>query len=196
MTLTCRIAAALLIATIVACASSPPTLVALPAAPYPTSDQTTVESSGPTVLLRRVIVPGYLDGFPVVIGRRGQTLIVSNDVEWAERLSDGAARVLRDALSQRLGPSRVLIEGDGRIPDADLTIELAALDPQAEGQLRLDARWTFLGTAGDRASRTGRTQLQVPLENPTASGVAAATAQALGRLADTLAIEAERVKPR
>lgn len=196
MTLTRCISAALLVATIVACASSPPTLVALPAAAYPTSDQTTVESSGPTVLLRRVIVPGYLDGFPVVIGRRGQTLIVSNDVEWAERLSDGTARVLRDALSQRLGPSRVLIEGDGRIPDADLTIELAVLDPQAGNHLQLDARWTFLGITGDRLSHAGRTRVQVPLDSPAPSSVAAATAEALGRLADTLAIEAERVKPR
>ena len=196
MTSTCRIKVALLALTIAGCASSPPTLVTLPPAPHATATENTVERSGPTVLLRRVIVPGYLDAFPVLIGRRGNALIVSDGTEWAERLSDGAARVLRDALSQRLGPSRVLIEGDGRIPDADLTIELAALDPQTDGQLQLDARWTFLGTAGDRASRTGRTQLQVPLENQTASGVAAATAQALGRLADTLAIEAERVKPR
>jgi uncharacterized lipoprotein YmbA len=192
MTSACRIKVALLALTIAACASSPPTLVALPPAPHATATQNTVERSGPTVLLRRVIVPGYLDAFPVLIGRRGNALIVSDGTEWAERLSDGAARVLREALSQRLGPSRVLIEGDGRIPHADLSIELLALDPQ-DGELRLDARWTFLGSAGDRTSRAGRTQLHVPLDSPTPSGVATATADALGRLADTLAVEAERV---
>ena len=196
MTLACRITSAFLVMTIGACASAPPTLVALPVAPYPTSDQTTVGSSDRSVLLRRVIVPGYLDGFPVVIGRKGQTLILSNDVEWAERLTDGVARVLRSALSQRLGPSRVLIEGDGRIADVDLTIELAALDPQVSGHLQLDARWTFLGTTGDRRSFAGRTQLQVPLDSPTPSGVAAATAEALGRLADALALQVRRLAPR
>ena len=101
-------------------------------------------------------VPGHLDGFPVVTGRRGETLIVSADAEWAERLTDAAARVLRDALSQRLGPGRVLIEGDGRIPDADLTIEFVALDP-LDGHLVLDARWSFVAAAGERSNHSGRT---------------------------------------
>ena len=99
--------------------------------------------------------------------------------------------MLRDALSQRLGASRVLIAGDGRIPDADLTVEFLALDPQ-QGTLRLDAKWSFLlhmrGTGGAMA---GRTVLEVPLDGTTPAAVAAATADALGRLADVLATQAE-----
>ena len=58
-----------------ACASAPPTLIALPAppaAPAAAADS----AAGLTILLRHVSVPGYLDGFPVVTGRRGETLIV------------------------------------------------------------------------------------------------------------------------
>jgi len=115
-----------------ACASAPVALVALPHAPAAQGSTPSAGASGAgaTVLVREVSVPAYLDGFPVVVGRRGSALAVSRDTEWAERPSTGATRVLRDALSERLGASRVLIAGDGRIPDADLTVEFFALDPQ------------------------------------------------------------------
>lgn len=191
----CRLAFLFLL-TLSGCASSPPALVALPSAPVSASEASTVERPGPSVLVRRVIVPGYLDGIPVVVGRKGTSLVLAERAEWAERLSEGVTRVLRDALTHRLGPSRVLIEGDGRIPDADLTVELLALDPEADGQLRLDARWTFLGSAGERASHAGRTRLAVPLDSPTAPAVASAMAQALGQLADALAMQSARIRAR
>src|SRR5262249_23792403 len=127
-----------------ACASTPVELVALPSAP---PAQVETPNAGATVLVRQVTMPAYLDGFPVVIGRRGSALVVSRNTEWAERPSIGVTRVLRDALSERLGPSRVLIAGDGRIPDADLTVEFLAFDPHADA-LHLDARWSFSCTAG------------------------------------------------
>jgi uncharacterized lipoprotein YmbA len=195
MTAKRRIAIALLALAMSACASAPVSLVALPPAPPPAANQNRDQTSGTTVLLRSLSLPGYLDNFPVVIGRQGSALMVSHKTEWAERLSDAVARVLRDALSQRLGPARVLIAGDGRIPDADLAVEFLALDPQ-RGALRLDARWTFSCTARGRPSHAGRTRLQVPLEAATAPTVAAATADALGRLADVLAREAECTRPR
>ena len=189
---TCCIATALLAPALAACASSPVALVALPPAPYSAADHDDSRSAQTTILVRPVVLPGYLSAYPVVIGRKGNTLIVSDKTEWAEPFSDAVARVLRHALSQRLGASRVLIAGDGRIPDADLTVEFLALDPQ-QGALRLDAKWSFSCTGGDRASHGGRTSLEIPLEAATATAVAAATADALGRLADVLATQAECV---
>jgi len=179
---TYRAAALLAALAIEACASAPVTLVALPPAPAPEMRDA---GPGPTVLLRKVTVPGYLDSFPVVVGRKGSVLAVSDSTEWAERPSLGVARVLRDALSQRLDAARVLIEGDGRIPDADLTVEFLALDPQ-EAVLHVDARWSFSCTAA-RGSRAGRSQFDVPLASATPGAVAAATTEALSRLADVLA---------
>jgi uncharacterized lipoprotein YmbA len=184
-----RLGIALLAATIAACASSPPTLVALPV-PSPLERHQKVEpASGATILLRPVVLPGYLENYPVVIARSGSTLIVSNDTEWAEPLRDAVARALRAALSERLGPSRVLIDGDGRIPDADLSVEFLALDPQ-RGVLRLDARWTFSCTARKSRGRADRTFLEVPLGDASPAGIATATAEALGRFADVLAAQA------
>jgi len=188
----CCIRIALFAPALVACASSPVALVALPPAPHAATDHNESRSAQTTILLRPLVLPGYLEAYPVVIGRKGNTLIVSDKTEWAEPLTDAVARVLRDALSQRLDASRVLIAGDGRIPDADLTVEFLTLDPQ-QGALRLDAKWSFSCTARDRASHGGRTSLDIPLEAATAPAVAAATADALGRLADVLATQAECV---
>jgi uncharacterized lipoprotein YmbA len=186
---TARIVTAVLASAIAACASAPVTLVTLPAPPNPEAHQAAGRNAGTTILLRPVVVPGYLDNFPVVVGHTGNTLIVSQDTEWAEPFRDAVARVLRDALSRRLGASRVLIAGDGRIPDADLSTEFLALDPR-EGALRLDAAWSFSCTARDRRGRAGRVSLEVPLASPTPAAVASATADALGRLADVLAAQA------
>jgi uncharacterized lipoprotein YmbA len=184
-----RIGVALLAATIAACASSPPTLVALPVPSPGEGHQKAAPTSAATILLRPVVLPRYLENYPVVIARSGSTLIVSNDTEWAEPLRDAAARALRAALSQRLGPSRVLIDGDGRIPDADLSVEFLALDPQ-RGALRLDAKWTFSCTARKSRGRADRTFLEVPLVDASPAGIASATAEALGRFADVLAAQA------
>lgn len=164
-----------------ACASSPVALVALPSAP-PAGTHST--AAGATVLLREVTVPGYLDGFPVVIGRDGSALTVSKNTEWAERPSAGVARVLRDALSQRLEASRVLMAGERRVPDADLTVEFVALDPQGSA-LHLDGRWFFSCARGE-GSRAGRARLDVPLASATPASVAVATTEALARFADVL----------
>jgi len=140
--------------------------------------------AAPTVRLRRVIVPDFLDGYPVVVGRDGQMLVVAAGTEWAERPSLGVARVLRDALSQRLGADRVLIAGDGRHADADLSVELVALDPAA-GILTLDARWSFACRPAGQ-SHGGRAAVRADLSAATPQAVAAATSVALSRLADAL----------
>lgn len=178
-----RIATSIFLAlAITGCASAPVALVALPPAP---AAEMRDAGPGASVLLREVSVPGYLDSFPVVIDRDGSALVISKDAEWAERPSVGVARVLRDALSQRLDADRVLVAGERRIPDVDLTVEFLALDPQGAA-LHLDARWFFSCTAA-RGSRAGRTQLQVPMAAATPAAVAAATTEALSRLADALA---------
>ena len=185
MTIALRAAAAFLALTIAACASSPVALVALPSPPA--SPLGGDHSQSITVRLREVRLPGYLESFPVVTGRTGNALILAENTEWAERLSEGVARVLRDALSQRLGASRVLIAGERRASDADLAIEFLALDPR-EGVLELDARW-FLSCTATGSGRGGRARLQVALDGATPPAVAAATSEALARFSDVLAAE-------
>lgn len=177
---------------IAACASSPPTLVALPSAEA-RGDRATPDSAI-TVRLRHVRLPVYLDGFPVVVGRDGQMLVVADRTEWAERPSDGVTRVLRDALAQRLGSSNVLIAGDGRRADAELTVEFMALDPGRDG-LHLDARWSFACRASGR-SHAGRTAAHVATAAATAQAVASASSEALSQLADAIVAELQCEAPR
>ena len=173
--------------TVAACASSPATRIVLPHPEVASRGAQT--ETGITVRLRRLTLPGYLEDYPVVIGRRGNALVVADKVEWGERLPQGVARVLREALSQRLGPSGVLMPGDHRVPDADLTIEFLSLDP-VEGVLHLDARW-FFSCRASRSGAGGRTRLEVPIENESSAAVANATTGALVRLVDTLAGEVQ-----
>jgi len=168
-----------------ACASAPPTLVALPAATTPAARP--APDVATTVRLRKVHVPDYLDGYPVVIARDANALVVADRTEWAERPAQGISRVLRDALSQRLGAGRVLIAGDGRQADADLSVELLALDP-AHDALTLDARWSFVCRAAGQ-SHGGRTHVRIGMNAATPQAVAAATSEALSRLADALVAE-------
>lgn len=177
------VAAAIAALALAACASSPATLIALPSPP-PIAGAAG-EDPGPNILVRPVIVPGYLDTFPIVLGRANGALVVSESAEWAERLSESVTRVLRDALSQRLGASRVQIARDGRIPDAELKIEFMSLDPIG-GTLNLDARW-FFACAVRIQSSGGRTHVEVPLARATPEVVAHATTAALTRFADELA---------
>ena len=170
-----------------ACASRPVALIALPPA-GDALERESARATATTVGLRPVRLPGYLDNYPVVMRRDNGNVVVSKDSEWSERLSDAVERVLRGALSQRLGPSRVLIPGDGRFPDADLTVEFLILDPQ-DGVVSLDAKWTY--SCRNHTSQSDRTTLQVPLTDATASGVASATTAALSQFADQLAASAD-----
>jgi uncharacterized lipoprotein YmbA len=180
MKATSRLATALLGVLLAACASSPPTLVALPS--YAGAMQPLNDDSRSALSLRPVTLPGYLDTYAVVLDRRANALRVAEDSEWAERLRDAVTRTLRDALSQRLGSSRVLMRGEHRVADAELTIEFLRLDP-SDGVLELDARWSFVCSARGVPAHAGRTQLRAPLEAGTTSAVAAALAQ----FADVLA---------
>jgi uncharacterized lipoprotein YmbA len=167
------------------CASAPVALVALPSAAAPSAPFD--EKPGPTILVRSVTLPGYLDTFPIVLGRTDGALVMSSGAEWAERLPEGVARVMRDALSQRLGASRVLLARDGRRADVDLTIEFLSLVPYAD-RLNIDERW-FFSCAVPAESSGGRTRLEVPLARATSQAVAHATTAALTRFADELALQ-------
>jgi uncharacterized lipoprotein YmbA len=183
-----RLAAFLLALSVAACASNPPALVALPGPPQPDAARRPDANLHATVLLRQVTLPGYLDGYAIVVGRKANTLAVSDEAEWAERPRDGVTRVLRDALSQRLGAGRVLVRDEHRVADAELVVEFLKLDP-ADGALQLDARWSFVCTARERPAHTGRTALQAQLAAATAPAVAAATVDALARFAEVLAAQ-------
>ena len=76
-----RIAASIFMTlAITGCGSAPVALVALPPAP---AAEMREAGPGTSVLLRELTVPGYLDSFPVVVGRDGSTLVLSKDTEWA-----------------------------------------------------------------------------------------------------------------
>lgn len=183
-----RITAVAVALSLAACASQPPVRVALPG---PTrAHEVAGMAGGGTLVVRPVTLPGYIDRYAVVVDRSESRLTVSEEAEWAERLPAAVTRVLRDALSDRLGASRILMRGDRRMPDAELIIEFTKLDP-SERALQLDARWTFVCRSREASPHAGRTEFSVALDSATPHAVAAATSRALGEFADVLAANAQ-----
>ena len=178
----CSAAAAAL--ALAACASAPPTLVALPS---PGTPADAPRDDAPSLRVRHIRLPDHLDGYPVVIGHDREVLVIAERTEWAERPSQGVTRVLRDALAQRLGSSHVLIAGDGRRADAELAVDVMALDPRSDG-LHLDARWS-IACRGDGQGSAGRETVVTAMVADTAQGVAVATSEALSQFAEAIAAQ-------
>ena len=63
-----------------ACASRPVALLTLPPA-GDAPDRQTDRASATTVALRPVMLPGYLDNYPVVMRRDNANVVVSKDTE-------------------------------------------------------------------------------------------------------------------
>lgn len=143
------------------------------------------EPTGATVLLRRVTLPSYLDRTAVIVDQHGNVVQIDQRAQWAEQLGAGVKRVFAEALAQRIGPARLIIQGDGRPIDADLSIQFDTLVPR-DGAVELDARWSLV-CAAPIDSRAGRHRFSVPLAAPRAAEVAAATSRALTRFAALLA---------
>ena len=113
MNATCSVAAGLLGLLLAACAYTPPIRVALPGPPASVA-QRPDPNSGATLLCdrSRFRIPRQLCRCD---RSQSKHTGVSDDAEWAESLRDAVTRTLRDALSQRLGASRVLLRGEHRV---------------------------------------------------------------------------------
>jgi uncharacterized lipoprotein YmbA len=168
---------------IAACASVAVSHVTLP----PPAPAALIEdaATSPSLRLRAVSLPPYLEGDRMVLENEGTRMRRAERAAWAGSLAAGVKRTLRDALAQRLGAARVRAERDERAAEAELSVDFVALDP-AHDRLQLDAIWlmTCHGTGG---GVLGRVWLEVPLDRQTPKAIAAATSEALSELADELA---------
>jgi uncharacterized lipoprotein YmbA len=109
-----------------------------------------------TVVVRSVSVPGYLDQDG--IGKAGGVYEFSsypNDV-WAEPLADMLQGVMVQELSQRLPGATVLPDGGAIGAPADAVVEVNVLrfDPDAAGDVILDAQIAVRRGTGNKVWRT------------------------------------------
>jgi uncharacterized protein len=186
--MTSRLIPALILLTLTACASSPPTrFFALD--PVSSSASQSGQSTAKPVKIDAVHIPPALDRESMVRGESGNQLQISSQDRWAGDLGEMIRRVLTQDLSSRL-PSGTVIAPESPAPPAarGLVVDILTFQPQGSGEVALDADWTLLeGTQSNPVLRRS-----VHLTAPAAASAqdeAAAMSTLLGQLADHIAAE-------
>lgn len=183
-------AAALLLS---ACAAPPLTLYTL-GAPAVAVGAEGNPSDAPTLEVRRVALPDYLDSQDIVT-RQGQVIARSGTGRWASRLSLGAT----DLIAARIAAARPdLFVTDQPVqgPVAwRLFVSISRLDVSAEGQAALAASWTIQPRNAALPEIRDRTALTLSGPTQTDADVAALTSRLLDALAARIAADLARAKP-
>lgn len=185
-----RLIPALLVLTLTACASSPPTrYFALDAvAPGSGPAQDRGAAAGAPVKIDAVHIPPALDRDSIVSGESGNQLQISSQDRWAGDLGEMIRRVLTQDLAARLPPDMVIAPESPAPPSArGIVVDILTFQPQ-DGDVVLDADWTLL--EGTQSNPVLRRSLHLTAPGATsAQGEAAAMSTLLGELADRMAAD-------
>ena len=189
-----RLIPALLVLTLTACASSPPTrFFALD--PAPGGAAAARQAGAKPVKVDAVHIPPALDRDSIVSGESGNQLQISSQDRWAGDLGEMIRRVLTQNLASRL-PSGMVIAPESPAPPSarGLVVDILTFQPQSGGEVVLDADWTLLeGTQSNPVLRRSA-HLTAP-GAASAQGEAAAMSALLGQLADGIAAEIGGTSP-
>lgn len=185
--------------TLAACASSPPTrfftLDPVPAAAADAGPASGAARAGDTgdkprpVKVDAVHIPPALDRDSMVRGASGAQLEISSQDRWAGDLGETIRQVLTQDLASRL-PAGTVIAPEAPAPEnaRGLVVDILTFQPQAAGEVVLDADWTLLeGTQSNPVLR--RSVHLTASAAPSAQGEATAMSTLLGQLADGMAAE-------
>jgi uncharacterized lipoprotein YmbA len=127
------------------CGSGPaPHIYVLSAPAIPIGD-VRLESGRPTLELKPVSLPDYLDTSDLLIRNGRNELTVSATARWGERLSIGVTHALAAALVSRLPGMTVVTTPVYRQPARVIRVEIDAFDVMPDGRCILVARWVVDG---------------------------------------------------
>lgn len=190
--MTSRLIPVLLLLTLSACASSPPTRFFALEPASPSSAAPAAEDAGSPLKIDAVHIPPALDRESMVRGESGNQLQISSQDRWAGDLGEMIRRVLTQNLASRL-PTGMVIAPDSPAPPSarGLVVDILTFQPQAAGEVVLDADWSLLeGTQSNPVLR--RSVHLTAAAASSAQGEAAAMSTLLGQLADDIAGEVGR----
>ena len=183
--MTHRLTPALLLLTLTACASSPPTHFFTLDPVRPAAPAGATAGHAP-IKVDAVHIPPALDRSSIVRGANGNQLEISSQDRWAGDLGETIRGVLTQDLSSRL-PAGAVIAPDAP-PPADahgIVVDILTFQPRGAGEVVLDADWTLL--EGTQSSPVLRRSVHLTsAAAPSAQGEAAAMSTLLGELADDI----------
>lgn len=174
----------LIAALLSACASPKPFLFSMDAVPGPM-----VGAPHRVILVRAVSLARYLDRSPIVRSSAGYRLDIYGNDWWGELPGPMITRILAADLATRLPDSTVLPETVAMTVRPDLSVEVSVqrFDEDASGAVVLSAAYALPGPRGTPPPETFHTTVRPP--SPDVTGQVAAMSQALGQLADAIALK-------
>ncbi len=142
-----------------------------------------------TISVKRAELAKYLDRPQIVRYSDTYELSLSEYVRWGEGLNDMVTRVLVEDLSQRLPRSQVYAaSGPLTMPPPDVTLELdiEKFETDPSGAVVLLAKW--LAHRERRGDQLRSSHIQVVTSSADAASEVAAMSDALGQLANEIAV--------
>ena len=148
--------------------------------------------------LDRVLVPDYLDTTDILSRAGEHELHASSSGRWAERLSLGIMHALWADLANRLPQDRVTLARPAEKSARQILVNVDAFDVWPNGHCVLAANWTILDTDRTGVLAAGGGTFIVPSDRsgkPSDGAVVSAMADALGQLAESIAVAAKALPP-
>jgi uncharacterized lipoprotein YmbA len=165
------------------CGRSPPTQFFTLAPVRPDRPQRLLV--GAPLQVRAVHIPAVLDRPERVVGRSQQRLDILQTQQWGAPLADMIRRVLSEDLAARLPAGMVLMADAPQVPRSrGVVVDIQEFQPDAGGQVVLDAGWVLLGAQGGRGDQRLRLHISA---GSRADAQVRAMSTLLGRLADAIA---------
>ena len=141
------------------CAGAPATrfyaVAPVSVAPAATSIAAMKIQAPPTIVVREINLPHYLDR-PQIVTRTGtHRLHFAEFAHWGGNLREDLTRALAENLARRLTGSAVLPAPtfSAARPDLTLDVELLRFEAADDGRVHLAARWRAAGASGGGAVR-------------------------------------------
>jgi uncharacterized lipoprotein YmbA len=180
----CTTGSVALLACLAGCTASPPPRLFLLAPRAPAS----TESFAGTISLKTVDIPAYLDRPQLVRLNDPYELQVSELERWGEATQEMVTRVLASDLGLRL-PAGHVVPASGPLSvsaDVVLEVDISRFDAEPEGTVVLAGQWVV--KRDDRPRRLRAARIRVQPEAPSTPALVAAMSEALGQLADQIAL--------
>ena len=152
----------------------------------------------PVMQLPRAHVPDYLDTTDIVLRVGPHEIHESATGRFGERLSLGVTHALRSDLASRLPVYTIVLTQSADGPARQILVTVEAFDVSPAGRCVLVAEWSILDAvhrallSRDRGTFT----TDAAGHNPSDGAIVAAMADAVGQLADRIALTAEALPPR
>jgi uncharacterized lipoprotein YmbA len=157
----------------------------------PTALAPTTESPTERIVIRRVVVPDYLDTTDILMRDGTNEVKVNGTGRWDERLSQGLTRALAADLAARL-PSYAVVLDTSSPAQRQVLITVNSLDLWPDGRCVLAATWTIVDHDAPSAVAGGSGTFDSPAIGSTIDAGDAHLVDAIsgnvGKLADMIAL--------